>query len=65
MTQSVERLATSWTVRGSNPVEATFYVPVPTPSTEVKERLELCLYFPSGPPWPVLGRISLYVFLQW
>ena len=28
----------------------------PTPfSTEVKERVELYLYFPSGPSWPVLG----------
>ena len=29
-----------------------------TPSSaEVKERVELCLYSPSGPSWPVLGRI--------
>ena len=29
----------------------------PTPSTaEVKERVELHLYFPSGPSWPVLVR---------
>jgi hypothetical protein len=28
----------------------------PTPSiAEVKERVELHLYFPSGPSWPVLG----------
>ena len=28
----------------------------PTPSsTEVKERLELYLYYPYGPSWPVLG----------
>jgi len=28
----------------------------PTPSnTKVKERVELHLYFPSGPSWPVLG----------
>ena len=28
----------------------------PTPSSaEVKERVELYLYSPSGPPWPVLG----------
>jgi hypothetical protein len=25
-------------------------------SAEVEERVELCLYFPSGPSWPVLGR---------
>ena len=24
-------------------------------STEVKERVDLYLYFPSGPSWPVLG----------
>ena len=29
----------------------------PTPSSaEVKERVELYLYSPSGPSWPVLGR---------
>ena len=28
----------------------------PTPSSaEVKERVELYLYFPSGPSWPVIG----------
>jgi len=28
----------------------------PTSSAEVKERVELHLYSPSGPSWPVLGR---------
>jgi hypothetical protein len=28
----------------------------PSSSTEVKERVELYLYSPSGPSWPVLGR---------
>jgi hypothetical protein len=28
----------------------------PPSSTEVKERVELYLYSPSGPSWPVLGR---------
>ena len=29
----------------------------PTPSsTDVEERVELFLYYPSGPSWPVLGR---------
>jgi len=27
----------------------------PPSSTEVKERVELYLYSPSGPSWPVLG----------
>ena len=27
----------------------------PTPSAEVKERVELYIYSPSGPLWPVLG----------
>jgi len=27
----------------------------PPSSAEVKERVELYLYSPSGPPWPVLG----------
>jgi hypothetical protein len=41
----------------------------PSPSSaEVKERVELYIYFPSGPSWPVLGHIltlpqfSKYVF---
>jgi hypothetical protein len=28
----------------------------PAFSAEVKERVELCLYYPSGLSWPVLGR---------
>ena len=27
----------------------------PSSSAEVKERIELCSYFPSGSSWPVLG----------
>jgi len=27
----------------------------PPPSTEVKERVDLYLYSPSGPSWPVIG----------
>ena len=27
----------------------------PSSSAEVKERVELYLYFPSGPSWPALG----------
>jgi hypothetical protein len=30
----------------------------PPSSADVKERVELYLYSPSGPSWPVLGRIS-------
>jgi len=34
----------------------------PPPSkTEVKERLELYIYSPSGPSWPVLGELYLYL----
>jgi hypothetical protein len=29
--------------------------PHTTPSAEVKERVELYLYSPSGPSWPVVG----------
>ena len=32
----------------------------PPSSAEVKERVELCLYSPSGPLWPILGRIDFY-----
>jgi hypothetical protein len=32
------------------------FVHRPPPSVEVKERLELYLYSPSGPSWPVLGE---------
>ena len=84
--QSVQQLATSWTVRRSNPVGARFSAPVqtgpgahpasctmgtgsfsrvkrpghgvdqPSPSSaEIKERVEVYLYSPSGSPWPVLG----------
>jgi hypothetical protein len=28
----------------------------PSSGVRVKERVQLCLYFPSGPSWPVLGR---------
>jgi hypothetical protein len=36
----------------------------PPPSTaEVKERVELCLYFPSEPSWPVLERILVLLYL--
>jgi hypothetical protein len=31
----------------------------PSSSAEVKERVELYLYFPSGPSWHVLGRRTL------
>ena len=33
----------------------------PPSSTEVKERVELYLYCPSGPSWPVLGWLYLYL----
>jgi hypothetical protein len=32
----------------------------PPSSAEVKERVELYLYYPSGPSWPVLGGIFLF-----
>ena len=36
----------------------------PRPSSaEVKERVELYLYCPSGPPWPVLGRTLPYCYM--
>jgi hypothetical protein len=34
----------------------------PPPSPEVKEIVELYLYSPSGPSWPVLGR-TLHFFI--
>ena len=35
----------------------------PTPSSaEIKERVELYLYFPSRPSWPVLGRNFTFTF---
>jgi hypothetical protein len=35
----------------------------PPLSTEVKERVELYLYSPSGPSWPVIGRtLPIYVY---
>jgi len=32
-------------------------------TAEVKERVELYLYSPSGPSWPVLGRTLLLLYL--
>jgi hypothetical protein len=38
----------------------------PTPScTDVKERVELYLYFPSGLSWPILGWPLHFTELQW
>jgi hypothetical protein len=39
----------------------------PTSSAEVKERVELYLYSPSGPSWPVLGRPLplLYIYIYY
>ena len=34
----------------------------PPSSTEVKERVELYLYSPSGPSWPVLGQTLPFTF---
>jgi len=36
---------------------------LPPPSAEVKERVELYLYSPSGPLWPVVGWIVPYLYL--
>jgi len=36
----------------------------PTSSAKVKERVELYLYSPSGPSWPVLGELYLYLYLH-
>jgi hypothetical protein len=33
----------------------------PSSSASVKERVELYLYSPSGPSWPVIGRTLLYI----
>jgi hypothetical protein len=36
----------------------------PPSSAKVKERVELYLYSPSGPTWPVLGKTLPYLFLR-
>jgi hypothetical protein len=36
----------------------------PPSSAEVKERVELYLYSPSGPSWPVLGRTLPFTLLR-
>jgi hypothetical protein len=88
--QSVQRLATGWTVRESIPGGGEifhtrpdwaweplsfphngYWVSFPVvkrpgrevnrPSAEAEERVELFLYSPSGPSWPVLGRTSPYL----
>jgi len=35
----------------------------PSSSADVEERVELYLYSPSGPPWPVLGWTLPYLYL--
>jgi len=84
--QLVERLATGWTVRGSNPIGGEIFrtrpdqpwglpsllyngyhvfpggkggrgvvlTTNPPSSAEVKERVQLYIFSPSGPLWPVL-----------
>jgi hypothetical protein len=42
----------------------------PPSSAEVKERVELYLYSPSGPSWPVLGGTLhfiqyIYIYIQY
>jgi hypothetical protein len=38
-------------------------VDYPPPSrAEVKERVELYLYYPPGPLWPVIGELYLYLY---
>ena len=32
----------------------------PPPTAEFKDRVELCIYSPSGPSWPVLGCIFIF-----
>jgi hypothetical protein len=94
VSSSSRRLATGWTIRGSNPERGEIFrtrparpwgppsllyngyqvsfpgvkrpgrgVDHPPPSrAEVKERVELYLYSPSGPSWSVLGR-TLHYFI--
>ena len=91
--QLTQRLATGWTVRGSNPSGSEIFRTRPDPSwgppsllyngyrvsfpaikrpgrgvnhtppsnAEVKERVELYLYSPCGPSWPVLGQTSPFI----
>jgi hypothetical protein len=33
----------------------------PTSRAEVKERVELYLYYPPGPSWSVIGNLYLYL----
>jgi hypothetical protein len=37
----------------------------PSSSTEVKERVQLYLYSPPGPSWPVLGLLLLLFYCNW
>jgi hypothetical protein len=37
----------------------------PPYAMEVKERVELYLYIPSGPLWPILGWHYLYLTVRW
>ena len=35
----------------------------PPSSAKVKEKVELCIYSPSGPSWHVLGELYLYLYI--
>jgi hypothetical protein len=94
--QSVWRLATGWTVRGSNPgggrdfphcpdrpwgprslpynwyrvslggnAAGAWRWPPTLSGAEVKERVELHLYSPSGPSWPLIGWALPLLYLGW
>jgi hypothetical protein len=43
-----------WGIPGGKSPEAWLWPPTPS-SAEVKERVELYIYSPSGPSWPVIG----------
>jgi len=52
----------AWSLPGLNRPGRGFD-PSPTSSAEVKQRVELYLYSPSGPSWPVLGELCLYLYI--
>jgi hypothetical protein len=38
--------------------------PPPTSIAEVKERTEICIYFPSGPSWLFQGELFTFTFFN-
>ena len=53
-----------WGFPGGKAAEAWCYHPPPS-KRRGPERVELYLYSPSGPQWPVIGRTFTFTFIKY